>query len=572
MKTRIKTSPLPTSRSLHIASVALLALMLPLTVAAQDSETPGSEAEPFIESVQTTVVNVEVFVTDRRGNPIKGLTIDDFEVFEDGEPVEVTNFFAVENGQQALEGLEGLPETERQLRLRELGELPPEQKLHLIIYVDNFNLFPASRNRTLARVRNFISGSLNRDDRVMVVSYDRSLHLRQPFTNDKAAIADALLGLEELSGSASLREREREQALEEISEADNESYAMSAARTYAESVEAELTIGLRGLSRQIELLSGLVGRKALIYVSDGIPQVIGEDLFFYVDERFPRARARMEAGVFDMSLKYQNLISKANAAGITFYSLDARGLRSNSSVSAQYAGTTQGGGLPFIDSVNNANMREPLHRMADDTGGQAVTNTNAIEAGLGKFLNDFRNYYSLGYQPTHFGGGRYYEIDVKVKRDGVKVRHRNGYRDKTAEARLADSTLASLLYGAEGNPLDVDIGFGSSRRDGKSSIVPVEVKIPIGNLTMVPQSGSYLGRIKVAVAVMDEEGGLSPVEQQAPFTIRVPENEIDLARSKNYVYEVMLAMRPGLSRVAVTVRDEYTSQTSFVRRTIKIGA
>ena len=59
---------------------------------------------------------------------------------------------------------------------------------------------------------------------------------------------------------------------------------------------------------------------------------------------------------------------------------------------------------------------------------------------------------------------------------------------------------------------------------------------------------------------------------RAHLIIQARANEIDLARSKNYVYEVMLAMRPGLSRVAVTVRDEYTSQTSFVRRTIKIGA
>ena len=71
---------------------------------------------------------------------------------------------------------------------------------------------------------------------------------------------------------------------------------------------------------------------------------------------------------------------------------------------------------------------------------------------------------------------------------------------------------------------------------------------------------------------MDEEGGLSPVEQQPPFTIKVPENEIEIARSKDYVYEVTLAMRPGLARVAVTVRDVYTAQTSFVRKTIKVGA
>ncbi|MEM1182929.1 MAG: VWA domain-containing protein, partial [Acidobacteriota bacterium] len=514
---------------------------------------------------------VDVYVTDRRGNPILGLGPEDFELFEDGQPVKLTNFFAVQNGVPALERLEVLPQGETRFQPQELEKLPDEQRLHLIVYVDNFNLFPASRNRTLARLRNFLSGSLSRDDRVMIVSYDRSLHLRQGFTTDMGAVASALIELEGLSGIASQREQERQQAIEEISEATSDFLALSAARSYAESVQTEMTIGLRGLSRQLELLSGLKGRKALLYVSDGIPQKVGEDLFYYVDERFPRSRARMESGNYDMSHRYENLISQANSASVTFYSLDARGLRANSSVSAEFAGTTQGGGLPFIDTVNNANMREPMHKMAADTGGQAVTNTNAIEAGLNKFLNDFRNYYSLGYQPGHFGSGRYYDIKVKVKRDDVKVRYRRGYRDKSISSRMADSTLSSLIYGAVGNPLEVDVGFGSSKADGKSSLVPVEVKIPLGKLTLVPQTNQYIGRVKVAVAVMDGEGSLSPVEQQPPHTIQIPAAEIDIAKTKDFIYEVVLAMRPGLSRVAVTVRDELTSQTSYVRKTIKIG-
>ncbi|MEO1086494.1 MAG: hypothetical protein AAFY88_19855, partial [Acidobacteriota bacterium] len=260
-----------------------------------------------------------------------------------------------------------------------------------------------------------------------------------------------------------------------------------------------------------------------------------------------------------------------NSADVTLYSLDARGLQVNSSVRADFAGTREGGGLQFVDTYNNANLREPMHKLADDTGGQAVMGTNNIEGGLGEFLKDFRNYYSLGFQPAHFGSGRYYDLEVKVKRDGAKVRYRRGYRDKSVGARMADSTLSSLIYGAVGNPLDVDVGFGASKKDGNTSLVPVEVKIPLGKLTLVPQSGHYLGRVKVAVAVMDGEGSLSPVEQQPPHTIQIPEAEIDVAKTKSFIYEVVLAMRPGLSRVAVTVRDELTSQTSYLRETVKIG-
>ncbi|MEO1365709.1 MAG: VWA domain-containing protein [Acidobacteriota bacterium] len=563
-RARGRRNPLTTA-----ACVGLLAAFA-AGVGAQDQES-GTAGETFFESVQTSLVNVDVYVTDRDGNPITDLGPSDFELYEDDDPVEITNFFAVKGGRPAMERLEVLPQGETRFIPQEIDELPVDQRLHLIVYVDNFNLFPASRNRTLARLRNFLSGSMNRDDRVMVVSYDRSLHLRQTFTADMSAVADALIELEGLSGIASQREQERQQALQEISAANSDFQALSAARIYAESVMAEMTVGLRGMSRQLELLSGLTGRKALIYVSDGIPQKVGEDLFYYIDERFPRSRARIESSNYDLSHRYENLISQANSADVTLYSLDARGLQVNSSVRADFAGTTEGGGLQFVDTYNNANLREPMHKLADDTGGQAVMGTNNIEGGLGEFLKDFRNYYSLGFQPAHFGSGRYYDLEVKVKRDGAKVRYRQGYRDKTIGARMADSTLSSLIYGAAGNPLEVDVGFGSSRKDGKSSLVPVEVKIPLGKLALVPQSGHYLGRVKVAVAVMDGEGGLSPVEQQPPHTIQIPEAEIDVAKTKDFVYEVVLAMRPGLSRVAVTVRDELTSQTSYLRETIKIG-
>ncbi|MEO1084332.1 MAG: VWA domain-containing protein, partial [Acidobacteriota bacterium] len=292
------------------ACAGLLAAALGGAAGAQEPA-PGTVDEPFIESVQTSLVNVNVYVTDRDDNPITDLGPSDFELYEDDKPVEITNFFAVKNGVPALERLETLPQGEVRFQPQELEELPADQKLHLIVYVDNFNLFPASRNRTLARLRNFLSGSMNRGDRVMVVSYDRSLHLRQPFTSDMSAVSTALIELEGLSGIASQREQERQSALEQISDANDDFQALSAARSYAESVLAEMTVGLRGISRQLELLSGLTGRKALIYVSDGIPQKVGEDLFYYIDERFPRSRARIESSNYDLSHRYENLITQA---------------------------------------------------------------------------------------------------------------------------------------------------------------------------------------------------------------------------------------------------------------------
>jgi len=69
------------------AAFAIAFLLCATSVAAQPAP------ETFGETIDVRVVNVDVWVTDRDGNPVTGLTADDFEVREDGRPVELSNFF-----------------------------------------------------------------------------------------------------------------------------------------------------------------------------------------------------------------------------------------------------------------------------------------------------------------------------------------------------------------------------------------------------------------------------------------------------------------------------------------------
>jgi len=550
------------------------ALFLLTTFSAQADDDP-STPDPqgvFFDVTNINVVNIEVYVSDRKGNPVTDLRREDFEVYENGRATPVTNFYTVAEGvPQGQEQVNTLPEaTEGRAQPTRPPTVREDQRLHLIIYVDNFNLRPANRNRTLNRVNRFLRQRLDRGDRVMVVSYDRSLHIRQPFTTDKGAVATALLELEELSGNAVNRDAERRSVLEDIEDAKDAIDATRFARSYAESVFTEMEFTLRALEKQVEALSGLVGRKAFLYISDGIPLVVAEDVFIAVDEFHSRSSARIEAMAYSYSSRYREIIAKANAGAITFYSLDAGGLQAHQSISAEYGGTARGGGLAFIDSIRSANLQEPLYLIADDTGGSAIINTNAVEAGLGKMADDFRNYYSLGFVAPHHGDGRYYRVEVKVKRKGLKVRHRNGYRDKTPEARLTDGTIATLLFGGESNPMNTDIEFGRYKANGKHFLLPVEIKIPIGRLALAPRQDAYFGRLKLAVVVMDAEGAISPVQQQELLSIRIPAQEIDIARQKHYSYALTLAVRPGALRLAVGVRDELSKETSFLRRTVKI--
>jgi hypothetical protein len=75
----------------HTAS-ALAAIVLVLSAPAQDKQ--AEQKTLFFDTVQVNLINVDVCVTDRAGRPVTGLQLEDFEVFEDGHSVKVTNFFA----------------------------------------------------------------------------------------------------------------------------------------------------------------------------------------------------------------------------------------------------------------------------------------------------------------------------------------------------------------------------------------------------------------------------------------------------------------------------------------------
>jgi hypothetical protein len=193
---------------------------------------------------------------------------------------------------------------------------------------------------------------------------------------------------------------------------------------------------------------------------------------------------------------------------------------------------------------------------------------------LERIAKDFNTYYSLGYTPPHYGDGRYYKIEVKVKgRKDLRVRHREGYRDKSTDARMTDGTNAALNFPFEENPLGVSMEFGKpTPRDDGFFLVPVNVRIPIGKLTLVPreQTQTEDARVRLFIAALDSDGGTSEV-QQTPVPISVAKADLETAKNKYFVYSVNLLMRSGEQRVAVGVRDDVAAEASFISRGIKVG-
>ena len=338
---------------------------------------------------------------------------------------------------------------------------------------------------------------------------------------------------------------------------------------HAESMQNDLKFTVGALKQLIGQLGGLPGRKAILYVSDGIPMVPGMDVFYAVNGKFGSSVGMTDSFQYDASRDFDELTGLANANRVTFYTIDAAGLRLASTFTAENAGPSIG---IQVDSSYNSNQQSPLRYMAESTGGVAVLNTNRILPRLKAVADDFATYYSLGFSPAHAGTGRYHDIRVEVKgRKDLEVRYRQGYRDKTIEAQMNDGTLSALRFGFQDNPLGVHLAFGDPlRKDGRFYVVPVEVEVPIRELVLVPRESTYEARMRLYVAALDEQGDTSAV-QQVSVPLSIPSDEIERARGQAYRYTVKLLMRSGRQQVSVGVRDEISARQAFVVDTVQVG-
>jgi len=148
---------------------------------------------------------------------------------------------------------------------------------------------------------------------------------------------------------------------------------------------------------------------------------------------------RTALAAMDHTQRLREISDEANRGNVTFYPIYARGL----AVFDAPIGPDKP--PPVIeDTANLRAKQDSLRFLADNTDGTAVVNTNNIDAALQRIVSDLSSYYLFGYYSTNTKlDGRFRNITVRVKRDGVKVRARRGYRGRTADELISSTAGAS---------------------------------------------------------------------------------------------------------------------------------
>ncbi len=411
--------------------------------------------QPAVKTITTGVV-VDVTVVDSKGNPVLDLVPEDFEVSEDGARQRILSAMLVQRGTirplgaGAKPGPATAPETPSSAATPARGAITPSVTAILFD-----RLSPESRALAHRAALAYVSTLEPPHDYAGVFLADSALRTFQPFTNEReklvrgvdlvsaTAPANTALNAEPESkriygldpnlpptagaespggGFGSIAEREhRLKEIKDPSEALMMQMELRMREGYQRFVaELDGQWSLAGLRAVVSAFSELPGRKSILYFTENLP---------ITDRNKP---------------KFDVLIGEANRANITIYPVDAAGLRVHSkelelgrnvSVAAakglgdeereKGAWTKE---LEKQEEMLNSRPGAVLGRLAKDTGGFLLENTNDLGAGVARMHQERTTYYLLAYQPTNTRlDGRFRRISVKVKRPKMTVRARPGY-------------------------------------------------------------------------------------------------------------------------------------------------
>jgi VWFA-related protein len=558
----------------RVATATVAATLAVALVYAQNQQ-PGAEVPKLVENIDVRVINIDVVVTDRRGNAITGLKRSDFEIFENNVPKPISNFYAVENSKPVVVEGEELPEANpvtANTTPGRVNEIPENMKRRIIFYIDNLSLAPFNRNRVFQNMKDFIKSVMRPGDEAMIVTFNRSMKVRVPFTKDTAMLFTTLDTIAGESAMGQANRSERKTVEDRIREARNYQEAVATARTYASSIEHDLRQSASSINSLMSTLAGVEGKKILVLTTEGFPMQPGREVFQFIEETgrekgWHQSGTLLEGMSFNSTSVIQSIARSANSNGITMYPIHAAGLTGGSEFSAEYSSPT----APSVAMAATTNTTESAQLIADMTGGVASVQTNNFTAAFQRIQRDVENYYSLGYRATteRVDRQRYVRVRLKDNKNGYTVRNRQTFVEKSMYAEMSDRVIANLFYRTRGNDLAILVRTGAPAavEDGLYQ-VPIEVQIPMDNLTLLPQGEDELvGGFEVFVAVADKNGDMSDVSRRQ-HTLRVPVADAARAKGKFYTYSLELLMEKGSNKISVGVADSISNVNGFATQQV----
>lgn len=594
-----------------------------LTVSPAVPSPAVTEDDDDVVRITTNLVQLDATVTDKSGNQISNLTADDFEITENGRAQKITNFSYVSPKTAAPPANTNSTSKNKNVVVPPpppSAPLRPDQVHRAVaLVVDDLRMSAESITATRESLRKYVNTQMQPGDLVAIIRTSAGIGSLQQFTNDRQQLLNAIGHLKLIAqaggragafSSVNLLNRLETQVAEaagdDESSADRRQregsisprgqYTMRSEASRAEGInefrDVLLTVGTLGaLNFVVRGLRELPGRKAVVLFSDGIaiygPETGGGD-----------RNARVLTAL-------KQLIDRASRASVVFYTIDTRGLQPTGLTAAD---STHGGaimqtptGLAAVTGVGNINPDQTgnvfssrsaelfegqngLHYLADETGGIALINTNDLNKGIRRALEEISGYYLIGYRPdeTIFDpatGQRFNRWNVKVKNHPeYRVRSRSGFvgisdgPSRKANRTAAEQMLAALLSPFSASEVEVQLtSFFMNDDDKAGSCMRSVLRLNPDKLTFVERpDGQYEAALSILGATFGETGQIidqvSRVEK-----VRVSADTLRRFRTEGMVGGLNVPIaKPGAYLLRIAVRDDASGRIGSAGQYVEV--
>lgn len=570
-----------TGRSRRIRLGCLLAALLlfaPATLGAKKKKSPPT----FDETTDVIRVEVPVNVVTRDGQPVKGLTAENFKVYDEGKGHELSGFDVID--------LSTLDAAEAEKRI---DELPAVARRNFLLLFDFSFSTAASIVKARQAAHEFVLTALHPSDLVAIATFSLEFgpRLLVTFTPDRGQLARAIdtLGLSRRPGEPfgqdpllfMIEPPERSAASSgdpaggegRQIRAQLEDVAIEALRVVGKQIErsqlnyerSRVTAWSRSLADLAKSLNAVAGRKHVVYFSEGFnselllgrrPSALGQEAeqqmldrmqgnLYMIHGEETHGDTFLQGDIYDMLEEFRR-------ADCLIQSVDIAGLRAG-----------------FDSTHTRSTGADALFYLANETGGHLFEATNNLTDQLDRVLRRSQVTYVLSFQPKKIAlDGKYHKLKVEVDVEGLRgidVSHRAGYyapRPFAGLHPLEKSLLASdAIASAEpSRDVEMDVLAAPFRASEETAYVPVIVEIG-GESLLVGHRSKELP-VEIYAYVTDAKG------EMRDYFSHLTTFEVDKLRGKimgsGIKFYGRLELDPGDYLLRVLVRNSETGRTGVV--------
>lgn len=556
---------------------AALLLASPLPVAAQETpqetEIP-TEALPgqFGETIEVRVINLEVVVTDRDGNPVHDLGPEDFQLTVDGEPQAIEYFTEIANGRAE--------QTAEETTVPAAPAVSPGEDVgtSYLLFIDDFFTIKRDRDFVLSALRDDL-GFLGPQDRLAIVAYDgRQLEMLSSWSQSHEGLERALRRAISRPAFGLQRQLERDQLdtdflinvagsllddyggrLPDDPEAIVDFYGRGlgfrtrltpSERNYVSRVSSQTGGAVAAAAATMRAFARPPGRKVMLLVSGGWPLLpaqyaAGDDRLLWLYE-----------GVQGGETLYRPLVDTANRLGYTVYPIDGPGMQESAGVTASDQSVIQANLRANASRTREWSVESTLRFTAAATGGKALINS-AREHALQRVFEDTRSYYWIGFSPSNKGDNERHDVRLTTKRKGLQVRTRTDYLDLSRNAEATMAVESTLLFGLPPGTGELNADVGKPERTGRRRMqVPLTVYLPVNEFTLLQQGDQFVMNVELRFAVQDDRGARAPIPV-VPLELTLKEKP---PADGVIPYETSLELRPRDHDLVIGAHDPVTGR------------